>query len=141
VFLYSIGYQGKSLKGLCAKLADNAVEVLVDVRERAWSNRPEFRKGVLADGLNQFGIKYIHLKAAGNPFRPRTGLSVQRDLCLEHYSDHLAKIPDVVSSVASLSRIRRPALFCYEADAEECHRGVLITALIKLNPDLIVVYL
>lgn len=141
MLLYSIGYQGKSLEGLCAKLADNAVGVLVDVRERAWSNRPEFRKGVLAEGLKRSGIEYIHLRSAGNPFRPRKGVSVQRELCLGHYSEYLASSPDVVSSVAALSRSGRPALFCYEADAEECHRGVLIAAVKRLSPDLAVVYL
>ncbi|HVI77405.1 MAG TPA: DUF488 domain-containing protein [Candidatus Acidoferrum sp.] len=141
MLLYSIGYQGKSLEGLCAKLADNAVEILIDVRERAWSNRPEFRKGALAEGLKRTGIEYLHLRSAGNPFRPRKGVSVQRELCLEYYSNYLANSPDVVNSVATLSRNNRSALFCYEANADECHRGVLIAALLKLNPDLTVVYL
>jgi uncharacterized protein (DUF488 family) len=60
---------------------------------------------------------------------------------LGHYSEYLANSPDVVNSVATLSRDKRPALFCYEADADECHRGVLIAALMRLNPDLTVVYL
>ena len=141
MLLYSIGYQGKSLEGLCATLADNAVEILVDVRERAWSNRPEFRKGVLAEGLKRTGINYVHLRAAGNPFRPRKGASVQRELCIESYSGYLANNPNVVDSLAALSRHGRSALFCYEADAAECHRGVLIAALIRLYSDARVVYL
>lgn len=141
MLLYSIGYQGRSIEGLCARLAENSVEVLVDVRERAWSNRPEFRKGALAEGLRRVGIDYIHLRTAGNPFRPRRGIVVPREQCLLHYSEYLARSPDVVSSVAMLSRNSRPALFCYEAAAGECHRGVLIAALVKLTPDVRVVYL
>lgn len=141
MLLYSIGYQGRSLEGLCAKLAENAVEILVDVRERAWSNRPEFRKGVLAGGLNRTGIDYLHLKAAGNPFRPRKGIPVQRELCLQYYSEYLANNPDVIASIELISRNKRPAFFCYEADANDCHRGVLIKVLASMNPEASVIYL
>lgn len=141
IFLYSIGYQGKSLEELCSKLAECSVRVLVDVRERAWSNRPEFRKGVLSEGLGRSGIDYLHLRAAGNPFRPRKGVPVPQDLCLRYYSEYLAGSPDVVSSIALLSETKRVALFCYEADAGQCHRGIIIAELSKARPDLRVVYL
>ena len=87
------------------------------------------------------GIDYAHLKAAGNPFRPRKGIPIPRDLCLGQYSEYLANSPDVVSSIALLSKNRRPALFCYEADTRECHRGVLIAELVRLNPNVSVVHL
>ena len=50
---FTIGYQGRRLDDLCGTLFNMGVEVLVDIRERAWSQRPEFRKRAFRLWLNE----------------------------------------------------------------------------------------
>lgn len=124
-----IGYQGRSLAGLCEALGELRVDLVIDVRERAWSNRPEFRKGVLSRALAERGIEYQHMRDAGNPFRPKPGEDIDGAECIRRYRRHLETRPDVVRAIRRLARRRRVALLCYEADSGACHRGVLLDQL------------
>jgi uncharacterized protein (DUF488 family) len=139
--LFSVGYQGRSLPSLCELLVQNAVKMLIDIRERAWSNRPEFRKGALRKGLETSGISYDHLKMAGNPFRPRNGQVIASSRCFEQYKEYLAASPEIAEEVLGIARHSRIALFCYEASASACHRGVLAAAVVHKCPELEVVHL
>jgi uncharacterized protein (DUF488 family) len=136
VKVFGIGYQGRSLANLCQVLADENVNLLIDVRARAWSNRPEYRKGRLTDALASHGIEYVHLREAGNPFRPKPGEEMDASECLARYSEYLKVNPDVVSSVRALTRTRRVALMCYESESSACHRGAILAALKIRSTDL-----
>ncbi|MGE3527895.1 MAG: DUF488 family protein [Methyloceanibacter sp.] len=127
--VFSIGYQGKSIVALCAALTEASVELLVDVRERAWSNRPEYRKTALAVALRECGIRYVHCRLAGNPSRPKGGEKSTPQQCEAAYRNHLNRYPDVVDLVHSEVEHTRAALFCYEKNTNECHRGVLLEQL------------
>lgn len=133
---FSIGYQGRPIYDFCALLIENRVEVLVDVRERAWSMRPPYRKTALRESLAAAGIEYIHLREAGNPFRPRKGEPKDFEDCARRYREHLRRNPDVLGRARELARSARVAFFCYEEEAAECHRGVLIQAMAKGWPSL-----
>lgn len=122
----SIGYEGRSLPEFCQALRESGVEVLIDVRARAWSHRPEYRKTALSQALRQGEIQYIHFKAAGNPFRPRKGDERGREACEALFREHLSENPEILSQLAELAEGSRVALFCYEASARECHRGVIL---------------
>lgn len=139
--LFSVGYQGRSLPSLCELLVQNAVKLLIDIRERAWSNRPEFRKGALRKGLEASGISYSHLRVAGNPFRPRKGQEIASSRCFELYKEYLAGSPEIVEEVLGTAKHSRIALFCYEASASDCHRGVLAAAIVGKHPELEVIHL
>lgn len=121
--VYSIGYQGKSIEALCTSLRTAGVKTLIDVRARAWSQRPQFRKTALAASLARAGIGYLHLKAAGNPFRHEADTWVA---CRAMYRAHLTANPAVTREVATAVRETPSALFCYEAERCDCHRGVLL---------------
>lgn len=122
----SIGYQGRSLDGLVATLQKAGATTLVDVRERAWSNRPEFRKGRMTAALEEAGIRYVHLRSAGNPFRPRKGEILSFSECASKYAAHLDEHPEVLGELLDLTQAGPAAIFCYEADHEHCHRSVLL---------------
>ena len=125
----SVGYQGRSIGEFCEVLSDHGVEVLIDVRARAWSHRPEFRKTALREALQNGGIRYIHLKCAGNPFRPRKGEMRDRESCAVLFRQHLSEHPEIINRLDEAAQNRRVVLFCYEADTADCHRGVLLDAL------------
>jgi uncharacterized protein (DUF488 family) len=126
---FAIGYQGKSLVQLCDDLEASDVDLLIDVRERAWSNRPQFRKTALSNGLASRGIEYVHVREAGNPFRPRAGEVIDAAECMARYRGYLTATPAVIAMLLRVMRGRRPALLCYEADSSNCHRGVLLQTL------------
>jgi uncharacterized protein (DUF488 family) len=132
---FAIGYQGRSMHGLSEELVRHGVEVLIDVRERAWSNRPEFRKTALSQKLAAAGIEYRHVRIAGNPFRPRGGGTIDREQCLSKYQSYLASNPEVLRTLLHILA-KRSVLFCYESLAVHCHRGVLITELARAYPTL-----
>lgn len=138
---FAVGYQGRSIAGLCELLMANRITLLIDVRERAWSNRPEFRKTALSNALVTVGIEYIHVREAGNPFRPRSGETIDALECMRRYRGYLRATPSVVERMRVLIGRRRVALLCYEAKSTDCHRGVLISALQRNAPSLAVDHL
>jgi uncharacterized protein (DUF488 family) len=122
----SIGYQGKGIAELCERLSDAGVRVLLDVRERAWSHRPEYRKTALSNALSARGIRYLHFREAGNPYRPSTLNGAPVEVCARLYGQYLDENHAVVEDVADLLKQAPSALFCYEAEHFNCHRSVLL---------------
>lgn len=132
----NLGYQGKSLNEFCNALAANCVKVLVDVRLNAWSQRPEFRKSSLKSALAEHGIEYIHYKEAGNPYRPKNGETLGFDECARKYAQYIADNPKVIDTLESIITQNLSALLCYEAERNECHRSILIDALMVRRNDI-----
>jgi hypothetical protein len=138
VRIYTLGYQGLSTEMYVQALINAGVGLVLDVRERAWSQRPEFVKSRLQTLLMSSGIEYAHIKAAGNPSANRkTARSAAQ--CMSRYRNHLAKnsncLRTLLLSIESASNDGRPAcLTCYERHYTDCHRSVLMEELIKLEP-------
>jgi len=133
---FNLGYQGRSLSELCNTLSENAVKILLDVREHAWSQRPEFRRERLQNTLANYGISYFHCKIAGNPFRPRNGKRFDFKACAEKYGQHLKEVPEVLDVLEGAIKNQRSALFCYEKERNSCHRDILLKALVNRNPEI-----
>ena len=127
----SVGYQGRSVAALCSELKAQNVRLLLDVRQAAWSQRPEFRKQALAAALAEHGVSYLHLREAGNPFRPAKGEQTSVAECATIYRRHIAQLPNVVTQVADVLRAQTTAVFCFEAEHECCHRSVLLDEVAK----------
>jgi uncharacterized protein (DUF488 family) len=132
----NLGYQGKSLENFCHTLVANCVEILIDVRLNAWSQRPEFRKSALQSALAGYGIEYVHCKEAGNPFRPKKGEKLDFTDCAKLYAQYVKDNPTIIDNLESIITKQVSALLCYEAEKEECHRSILIYALSKRRKDI-----
>jgi uncharacterized protein (DUF488 family) len=136
--LFTLGYQGLSLEAYTQILREVGAGVVLDVRERAWSYRPEYVKSPFRDGLASFGLDYVHVKVAGNPAAIRkTARSAEE--CMLRYSEYLALHPEVVEELYSHVRAADergyPAcLTCYERVPDDCHRSVLILSLLESYP-------
>lgn len=122
--LFTIGYEGRALDELIAILAAHDVQRVIDIRELPLSRRRGFSKTPLGAALGAAGIEYVHLRAAGNPFR-RLKDSVTRDELLAKYRTYLRGAREVVDEVTEHARGRRTALLCYEAEPAQCHRSLL----------------
>ncbi len=133
--LYTLGYQGVDLSNYVGVLKSAGVGVVADVRETPWSHKRGFCKNALATELLRAGIEYVHLKSAGNPKENRRTASSPAE-CLRRYKAYLVKNPQGVSDLVGLVEKARAqnksvCLTCFEKDANECHRSILIGAIGK----------
>lgn len=136
--IYTLGYQGLTVAAYIKTLRASQVGVVLDVRENAWSYRPEFVKSTLGQSLAAAGIEYIHVRSAGNPAENRRTASSPEE-CLSRYRDYLNEHPECTGELYSYVRLAhergRPAcLTCYERAQHQCHRSILIEALKELEP-------
>src|ERR1700719_5374328 len=89
--LFTIGYEQATSAAVLDELVAAGVGLLVDVRAVAASRRPGFSKRQLAAGLDERGIRYLHLRGLGTPKEGR--LAARRgDLAklFDVYQSHLA---------------------------------------------------
>jgi uncharacterized protein (DUF488 family) len=129
--IWTIGYAGKSLADFLAQLGAAGVERVVDVRALPLSRKKGFSKSGLAEALAGVGIGYVHVRAAGNPFRE---LKDEPERSLALYGAHLDAHPEAVAEVEQAVAGARSALLCYEAAAHECHRSVLAARMLAARP-------
>jgi uncharacterized protein (DUF488 family) len=128
---FTVGYAGRTLAEFVSVLQGARVDRVVDVRALPLSRRKGFSKTALSDALAKQGIEYVHLRAAGNPYRDRKN---DINKCLALYAGHLDDHPSVVSEVGAAVEGRRAALLCVEADACHCHRSIIAERLQRLHP-------
>jgi uncharacterized protein (DUF488 family) len=128
---FTIGYAGKTIDGFVGELLAAKVDRVVDVRALPLSRKKGFSKTSLGEALASKGIEYVHLREAGNPFRDQKG---DIETCLALYAKHLDANPEVVTDVEAVLDGHRAALLCFEADACECHRSIIVDRLLTRNP-------
>lgn len=126
--LRTIGYEAATQGAVIAALKRAGVEVLIDVRAVASSRRAGFSKTLLAAGLAEAGIDYVHLRALGTPKAGRQAARAGRHAEMQSiYEAHLAE-PEAQLALAEagdIARDRPAALLCLEADAAHCHRRIV----------------
>lgn len=125
----TLGYQQRTIKEFIDLLVDAAVDVLIDVREQAWSHKPGFSKSALQARLWGVEIEYVHARFAGNPKRIRANASSHAE-CLALYAAHLKENRSIVRELDQLIEKylgagKRVCLTCYERHPNDCHRGIL----------------
>jgi uncharacterized protein (DUF488 family) len=124
--LFTIGYEQATSAAVLGELADAGVGLLVDVRAVAASRRPGFSKRQLAAGLDERGIRYLHLRGLGTPSEGRLAARKGRlDDLFRIYEAHLATAGarEELDVLASLLRSgEHVCILCYERDPAHCHR-------------------
>lgn len=133
--IYTLGYEGLGLSSYISILRNFNVGVVLDVRERAWSQSPQFVKSALHHALASAGIGYVHIPSAGNPSEIRKNVRSTKE-CMRRFRVHLNAHPECLREIYGLARAAaqagRPAcLTCVERLPGNCHRGILIEALIE----------
>lgn len=124
---FTIGYQGRSLVELVSLLGGHDVAAVVDVRDVAWSRRPDFCKSRLRAALVAAGIHYEHARFAGNPRVLRRQGGTHAD-SLRRFDRYLTGKPEVIAELDALARaiVGGVALLCYERHPADCHRALLL---------------
>ena len=126
--IFTIGYEGATQPELIAALQRAGVERVIDVRAVPLSRKPGFSKNVLAAGLAEAGIGYVHLKALGTPPEGREAARKGNwDVMNRIYAEQL-ETPEAGAEAAqmvALAEEKPSALLCFERDPAHCHRTPL----------------
>lgn len=143
--LLTIGYEGRTLRGLIRRLVDNDVDVLLDIREVARSRRPDFNSGRLAAAAVRAGIAYRHIPELGSSRKLRVHLYETRDFdrFAGYYLAYVRRWRLAeVRSVARAARIEGTVcILCYESDHARCHRGIVAAEALRTHRQLEVLHL
>ena len=126
--IFTIGYEGATQAELIAALGAAGVERVIDVRAVPLSRKPGFSKNVLAAGLAEAGIDYVHLKALGTP--PAGREAARKGRMEEMHRIFAAQLETPEAGVAAAQMIalaeeKPSALLCFERDPACCHRTPL----------------
>lgn len=126
--IFTIGYEGATQNELIAALRAAGVERVIDVRAVPLSRKPGFSKNVLAAGLKEAGIDYVHLRALGTPAEGREAARKGRWADMERvYAAQLDTLEAVAQAgqMIALAEGKPSALLCFERDPAHCHRTPL----------------
>ena len=126
--IFTIGYEGATQPELIAALQAARVERVIDVRAVPMSRKPGFSKNVLAAGLGEAGIDYVHLKALGTPAEGREAARKGRFAEMERIYAAQLETPEAAVESArmiALAEEKPSALLCFERDPAHCHRTPL----------------
>lgn len=126
--IFTIGYEGATQPELIAALQAAGVKQVIDVRAVPLSRKPGFSKNVLAAGLKEADIDYLHLKALGTPPAGREAARKGRmDEMKRLYAIQLETPEAGAEAAQMIARAGETpsALLCFERDPAQCHRTPL----------------
>lgn len=127
--IFTIGYEKATQTEVIAALQAAGVERLIDVRAVPLSRRPGFSKNILANGLREAGIEYVHLRALGTPPEGREAARKGRHEDLERVYAGQLELPEATAQAAimmDLATEKPSALLCFEREPGGCHRTLLL---------------
>ena len=126
--LLTIGYEGCTIDSVLGALKAADVGLLIDVRAVPMSRKPGFSKRQLAAGLDEIGIRYLHLQGLGTP-KPgrdaaRAGHPDRMEVIFrEHMRSDRAQAE--LAQAKMVARENRACLLCFERNHLHCHRHIV----------------
>jgi len=132
---YTIGYEGRELEEFVARLREQQVEVLIDIREKPASRKPGFSKTPLREALEDVGIEYLHVKALGSPstIRYEYKRGGDKETFFKAYRAYLRTQVAHLRTVLDAVREKTCCLMCLERHAMDCHRSTVSDMLKELD--------
>jgi len=137
--LFLTGYEKETIDEFLEKLKRANITTVIDVREIPLSRKNGFSRDNLEKILRENGISYYHFAPLGSPNEIRTELRRSGDYLtfFRAYRKYLKSKLRIVQNVLNLVQAKRhSALLCFEKDCELCHRSIIASELIKMNPRL-----
>lgn len=133
--LFTIGYQQASQNDVIAALKAAKVKLVIDTRAVAASRRAGFSKRMLAAGLDDAGIGYLHLQKLGTFADGREAARAGGFPRLWKIYNKQLKTVDARTALDELEVLlkqgSRICLLCYERNPEECHRKRIVEEMQK----------
>jgi uncharacterized protein (DUF488 family) len=129
--IFTIGYEGATQPEFIETLKAAGVKRVIDVRAVPLSRKPGFSKNILANGLAEAGIDYVHLKALGTPPQGREAARKGRHQDLQRIYAAQLDLPEAIVAAEQMRELatdKPSALLCFERDPSGCHRSLLLAA-------------
>ena len=126
--LFTIGYERSRINDVIQVLKEARVGLLIDIRAVAGSRKPGFSKRQLAAGLDEAGMRYLHLQALGTPKPGRDAVRAGHpEQMIPIYRAHITgdRPQAELAQAISLARTERVCLLCFERDPAHCHRRLV----------------
>ena len=126
--LLTIGYEAARFDQVRDALLEAGTRLLLDVRAVAASRRPGFSKRLLAGGLAEAGIDYLHLQPLGTPKEGRDAVrhgdvgTMQRIFRAHMEGD---RSQAALGEARALAAETRACLLCFERHPTHCHRTLV----------------
>jgi len=127
--MFTIGYEGRTLKDYLDILTANDVCMLIDVRKNPISRKRGFSKIFMKSFVEAAGIEYQHIPQLGIDSVRRKTLksSADYEMLFQWYreeilSNEVEALQKIVDAIRNHDRI---ALTCFEADPSMCHRRLV----------------
>ncbi len=137
--LFLTGYEKETIEEFLNKLEKAGITTVIDVREIPLSRKNGFSKVNLEKLLQDRGIEYYHFPELGSPSKIREELKTTGDYLeffrayRKHAKNKLVTVKNVLNLIKNNNH---SALLCFERDCELCHRTIIASELLKLNPHL-----
>lgn len=131
--IFTIGYEQTTQPALVAALVGSGVQLLADIRYLPLSRRPGFSKSSLKAAVEEAGIAYHHFRHLGTPAEGRAAARRHDHAALERIYAGQLELPEALAQMAELRSLaleQSVCLLCYERLAAECHRSLLVRALL-----------
>lgn len=126
--LFTVGYEGSTFPRVRDALSSAGTLLLLDVRALPASRKPGFSKRLLAAGLAEAGIEYVHLQPLGTP-KPGRDAVRRGDVAAMHRIFHAHMDGDrpraALAQAVAAARERPVCLLCFERDHRACHRALV----------------
>ena len=143
--IFTIGYEGLNQEQLLKLLKWFEVSVVADVREKPISRKPGFSKNALSKYLANNEIKYMGFPELGSSKETRNALRSSGDYIsfIKSFENSLDEKQVKIDAIYDMiKRGERVALFCFEREADKCHRKIIANRLKSKNGnDLVVTHI
>ncbi len=128
--IYTVGYSTHEWPDFLALLQDAKITAVADVRSHPTARLESYRRENLAPELSEQGIEYVFL---GRELGARRE---EPECYVDGRADYgcVAKLPAFREGIQRLERgaaAHRIALMCAEREPLDCHRGLLISKVLK----------
>ena len=132
---YTIGYEGRKPEEFIARLREQQIEVLIDIREKPASRKPGFSKTPLREALEEAGIEYVHVKELGSPsaIRYEYKNGGDKNSFFRAYRAYLKTQMVHLRDVLDAVREKTCCLMCLERLVMDCHRSTVSDMLKELD--------
>lgn len=133
------GYEKENVDEFIQKITLVGTTVVVDVREYPFSRKRGFSKNAFRSRLEDFGIKYIHVRELGSPKSMRHALNEGSISYMEFFRKYRIYVKGRhldLRRLVDLADEETICIMCFERECDLCHRAIIADEISKLRPSL-----
>lgn len=134
-YIYTIGYEKRSLESFILILHQHHIQHLIDVRRNPISRKAGFSKHIFASALLEANIQYTHIVDLGTPKDIRNNLktSWDYDTFFEQFTDYIVSQTDALQQAVNIALQQNTVLLCFERNPRICHRSVVAAEMVRIS--------